>query len=226
MELLRVTIMFYAVMFAMVALNNIAYASDPANLQDFCVGVNDPHSAIVNGLLCKDPTKVNSEDFAYRGFNTLGDTNNKLGIAIQMINVTILPSINTLGVSMARIDFAPKGVNSPHYHPRASEMLTVIDGSLYAGFVTTNLRNGSNKLYSTVLNKGDIFVFPQGLIHFQINLGETRAVANVAFGSQNPGVVTVARALFDSDPRVSVDLLSKAFSVDKKLIEYIESRFS
>ncbi|CAB4269043.1 unnamed protein product [Prunus armeniaca] len=31
--------------------------------------------------------------------------------------------LNTLGISLTRIDFAPNGLNPPHTHPRASEFL-------------------------------------------------------------------------------------------------------
>jgi len=169
---------------------------------------------------------VTERDFTYRGFNTPGDTRNELGTYVMMINVTALPSLNTLGVSVARVDYAPGGVNPPHLHPRASEILTVIDGTLYAGFVTANRIDGSNKLFATVLRKGDLFVFPQGLIHFQINIGRTNAVANVAFGSQNPGVATVGNSVFGSHPSIRVDVLSKAFHVDEDVIEEIQSQFN
>lgn len=55
---------------------------------------------------------------------------------------------------MGRIDIAPGGVNPLHYHPRASEMLTVLRGTLYAGFISSNLEDGTNKLYSAILNQG------------------------------------------------------------------------
>jgi len=62
-------------------------------------------------------------------------------------NVMQLPGLNTLGISLARIDYAPLGQNSPHTHPRATEILTVLEGTLYVGFVTSNTDNG-NKLFA------------------------------------------------------------------------------
>ncbi|GLT55214.1 hypothetical protein SLA2020_283570 [Shorea laevis] len=38
--------------------------------------------------------------------------------------------LNTLGISLARIDFAPYGLNPPHIHPRATEILVVLEGTL------------------------------------------------------------------------------------------------
>nr|CAD1836541.1 unnamed protein product [Ananas comosus var. bracteatus] len=126
-----------------------------------------------------------------------------------------------MGISLARVDFAPYGLNPPHIHPRGTEILTVLEGSLYVGFVTSN---PENKLFAKVLSKGDVFVFPQGLIHFQFNYGTNNAVAIAALSSQNPGVITVGNAVFKSNPPISDDILAKAFQVDKKIIDLIQAQ--
>ncbi|KAK9666647.1 hypothetical protein RND81_14G200700 [Saponaria officinalis] len=181
----------------------VAHATDPTQLQDFCIGVNDPNNALfVNGMFCKNPMEATPEDFLFNGLDILRNTNNRLGI-----------------------DFGPHRLNPPHMHPRASEVLTVLDGTLYVGFVTSNLPNGGTKLFAKVLNKGDVFVFPQGLVHFQLNVGNTPALAIVGLSSQNPGVVTVGNAVFGAQPPISVDVLSKAFQLDDKLIKYLQSEF-
>ncbi|GAB4832817.1 hypothetical protein Ancab_006834 [Ancistrocladus abbreviatus] len=164
-------------------------------------------------------------DFLFKGLNIPRNTNNKLGSNVTLVSAANLPGLNTLGISMARIDFAPYGLNPPHTHPRGTEILTVIEGTLYVGFVTSNLPNGGNRLFTKVLNQGDVFVFPQGLIHFQFNVGKTPAVAIVGLSSQNPGVITIANAVFGSKPPISVDVLSKAFQLDQKVIKYLESQF-
>ena len=117
---------------------------------------------------------------------------------------------------------SPRGLNPPHTHPRASEILTVLEGSLEVGFVTSN---PENRLISKVLQKGDVFVFPQGLIHFQRNVGNGNAVAIAALSSQNPGVITIANAVFGSKPAISSDLLAKAFQVDAKIVARVQSQF-
>ncbi|GKE65849.1 putative germin-like protein 2-1 [Tanacetum coccineum] len=86
-------------------------------------------------------------------------------------------------------------------------------GSLLVGFVTFNT---DNKLFTKRLEKGDVFVFPEGLIHFQQNVGNGYAVAIAGLSSQNPGVITIANAVFGSNPDISDDILAKAFQVDKK----------
>ncbi|KAG6470273.1 putative germin-like protein 2-1 [Zingiber officinale] len=198
-----------------------ALARDPGALQDFCVA-DSMSKVIVNGFTCKNPELVKVDDFFLSGLNVPRSTMNKVASNVTLINANIIPGLNTLGISMARVDYAPRGLNPPHIHPRATELQTVLEGSLYVGFITSN---PENKLVTKVLNKGDVFVFPQGLIHFQFNLGRTRALAMSFLSSQNPGVITIANTVFGSKPNISDDILSKAFQVDKKTIDRIQSQF-
>ncbi|KAJ0754359.1 hypothetical protein HanPI659440_Chr09g0345901 [Helianthus annuus] len=152
----------------------------------------------------------------------MGNTHNDVGSNVTSVTVAELTGLNTLGISMARIDFAPWGINPPHTHPRATEVLIVIEGRLLVGFVTSN---PENRLITQVLEKGDVFVFPQGLIHFQKNVGNGNALAIAGLSSQNPGVITIANAVFGSNPDIDVDVLAKAFQVDIKVVQQIQSKF-
>ncbi|KAJ0668899.1 hypothetical protein HanPI659440_Chr17g0694901 [Helianthus annuus] len=125
--------------------------------------------------------------------------------------------------SMIRIDYAPCGLTSPHTHPRATEILTVIEGTLQVGFVTSN--NPHNRFISKVLQKGDVFVFHVGLVHFQRNIGNGYAVAIAGLSSQNPGAITMANAVFGTNPPIPVDILAKAFQVDKSVVDQLISKF-
>ena len=145
------------------------------------------------------------------------------GSNVTTVNVEQIAGLNTLGISLARIDFAPYGQNPPHTHPRGTEILVVVEGSLYVGFVTSNQDN--NRLFTKVLNKGDVFVFPVGLIHFQFNVGKTNAIAFAALSSQNAGVITIANAVFGSDPPINPDVLTKAFQLDKNVVERLQKIF-
>ncbi|KAK1681072.1 hypothetical protein QYE76_041920 [Lolium multiflorum] len=201
-----------------------AVASDPSPLQDFCVADNSSR-VLVNGFVCKDPKVVTVEDFFLAAkLDMPRDTKmSKVGSNVTLINVMKIPGLNTLGISLARIDYAPLGENPPHTHPRATEILTVLEGTLYVGFVTSNT---DNKLFSKVLNKGDVFVFPQGLIHFQFNPNPYKpAVAIAALSSQNPGAITIANAVFGSKPMISDDVLAKAFQVEKKTVDWLQAQF-
>ncbi|XP_073009307.1 putative germin-like protein 2-1 [Typha latifolia] len=205
---------------ALLALTSpLALASDPSPLQDFCVADEMPQ-VFVNGFVCKDPKLAKAEDFFYSGLDKPGDTNNKYGSKVTLVDVQKLPGLNTLGIAVARLDVAPFGINPPHTHPRATEILTVLEGSFYAGFITSD-----NKLFAKVISKGDVFVFPKGLIHFEFNYGTVPAVGIASLSSQNPGLIRVADALFGSNPRISEEVLAKAFQVDKKIIDWLKTKF-
>ncbi|PIA30208.1 hypothetical protein AQUCO_05700133v1 [Aquilegia coerulea] len=179
-------------------------------------------TVFVNGKFCKDPMLAKADDFFLRGLNVPGNTSNQVGSMVTPANVVQIPGLNTLGISLVRIDYAPYGLNAPHTHPRATEILQVVKGSLYVGFVTSN---PENRLITKVLYEGDAFVFPVGLIHFQFNIGKYPAVAFAALSSQNPGVITIANAVFGSNPPISDDVLAKAFQVDKKFVDRLQAQF-
>ncbi|XP_030440221.1 germin-like protein subfamily 1 member 7 [Syzygium oleosum] len=201
-----------------------AFAYDPSPLQDICVATKDTNSGVfVNGMFCKDPNQATADDFVFMGFRNPGNTSNPLGSKVTPASVNEFAGLNTLGISMARLDFAPGGLNPPHTHPRGTEVLVVVEGTLLVGFVTSNQLN--NTLFTKVLYKGDVFVFPIGLIHFQLNIGNTYALAFASLSSQNPGVITIANAVFGAKPPISDDVLTKAFQVDKKVVDYLQKQF-
>ncbi|XP_052190548.1 germin-like protein subfamily 1 member 16 [Diospyros lotus] len=208
----------------MALVSNLAYAADPGPLQDFCVAINDsaPAAVFVNGKFCKNPEVAEPEDFFLSGLLTPRNTSNPLGATVTVVNVDKIPGLNTQGISLVRVDYAPDGgLNPPHVHPRASEIFIVLEGTLYVGFVTSN---PDFRLFSKILRPGDAFVFPVGLIHFQMNVGKSSAVAIAALTSQNPGVVTIANELFGSNPKIYPSVLSRAFQLDKEVIDYLQTR--
>ncbi|XVF06492.1 hypothetical protein REPUB_Repub06bG0052900 [Reevesia pubescens] len=92
-----------------------------------------------------------------------GNTSNQLGSKVTPVNVEQIPGLNTLGISLARIDYALYGgLNPPHTHPRATEILVVLEGTLYAGFVTSNQ---DNRLIIKFLYPRDVFVFLSSWSH-------------------------------------------------------------
>ncbi|XVE62680.1 hypothetical protein DITRI_Ditri06bG0139000 [Diplodiscus trichospermus] len=215
----------FLVTFALLAFaSTLASASDPSSLQDFCVALNSTkHSVFVNGKFCEDPKLATADDFFFSGLDKAGNTSNAVGSRVTPVNVDQIPGLNTLGISLARIDYAPYGgLNPPHTHPRASEILVVAKGTLFVGFVTSN---PENRFFAKTLKTGDVFVFPVGLIHFQANIGETNAIAFAGLSSQNPGVITIANAVFGSNPPIIPDVLAKAFKLDKKVVEFLQTQF-
>ncbi|XP_022744222.1 germin-like protein subfamily 1 member 18 [Durio zibethinus] len=203
---------------------SLASAFDTSPLHDFCVAINNTEDGVfVNGNFCKDPRLTVADDFFYSGLNKPGNTSNLVGSNVTAVNVDQIPGLNTLDISMVRIDYAPYGgLNPPHTHPRGTEILVVVEGTLYVGFVTSN---PENRLFTKVLYPGDVFVFPIGLIHFQFNIGETKSVAFAGLSSQNAGAITIADSVFGSNPTINPNVLTKAFQLDKTAVTYLQSRF-
>lgn len=177
---------------------------------------------LVNGLACKDPKQVHDNDFYFSGLHIAGNTSNPAGLSVTSVGVGQIPGINTLGISLLRIDIAPSSIAAPHYHPRATEILTVLDGTILVGFVSSF---PDNRLISKTLNKGDVFVFPKGLVHFLFNVGSTNAALLASLNSQNPGLVSIASNVFGSNPDINTDVLAKAFQLDKKIVQHLHKVF-
>jgi quercetin dioxygenase-like cupin family protein len=211
-----IVIAFFVLQIAFSPMMLMASGADPE--QDFCVA--DLASAtLVNGLVCKSPAAVTANDFVFHGLAIPGNTKNAAGSSVTPAFAAQFPGLNTLGISMARLDFAQGGLVPPHTHPRATEILFVVEGSLLVGFVSTN-----NQLFATTVNKGDVFVFPRGLLHFELNVGKGQATAIAALNSQNPGVQAQAAALFGSG--ISDVLLEKAFGLNENAVEHIKAKFA
>ncbi|TXG67588.1 hypothetical protein EZV62_008863 [Acer yangbiense] len=209
--------------FVLMALaSSLASAFDPSPLQDYCVAINDTKTAIfVNGRFCKDPSVATADDFTFSGLNIPLDTNNLVGFNATLVNVDNIPGLNTLGIAIARADFAPGGVSSPHIHPRGTELVLVQKGTFYAGFVDSN-----NTLFGKTLYPGDVFVIPVGLIHFQVNTGKTDGVLYVSFNSQNPGLIILANSTFGTNPPIDPYALSRAFQLDVNAVKQLQAKFS
>ncbi|XP_057848211.2 germin-like protein 1-1 [Cryptomeria japonica] len=195
-------------------------AADPDPLQDICVADMDS-KVDVNGFVCKDPMAVSAEDFFFGGLGQAGNTDNAVGSNVTMANVMQIPGLNTFGISLVRIDYAEGGINPPHTHPRATEVLVLLEGQLLVGFIDT-----ANKFFSKTLEKGDLFVFPKALVHFQQNVGHENAVAIAALSSQLPGAQTIANSLFAADPPLPDSVLAKAFRITQELVDFIQKKFA
>lgn len=189
-------------------------SSDPDPVYDFCVPRTNLSS---DALSCKNSTLVTVEDFVYSGIKSPGDFK-KTGFAATPVSSTVFPGLNTLGMSFVRADFAAGGVNVPHYHPRATEIGFVLEGKIYSGFIDTQ-----NRVFAKVVEKGDVMVFPRGLVHFQMNVGDSPATILGSFDSQNPGLVKIPVAIFGSE--IKDELLLKAFGFNSKELAKLRKRF-
>ncbi|XP_065865150.1 auxin-binding protein ABP19a [Euphorbia lathyris] len=160
---------------------------------DFCVA-KLKGSGSPSGYACRNPANVTADDFVFTGLSMAGNTTNIISAAVTPAFVQQFPALNGLGLSTARLDLAPGGVVPLHTHPAASEILFVASGKVTAGFVSS-----ANVAYVKTLGKGDVMIFPQGLLHFQLNGGGTPAVAIATFNSPEPGLQILDFALFGGD---------------------------
>ncbi|KAG2561017.1 germin-like protein 1-2 [Panicum virgatum] len=187
--------------------------SDPTPLQDFCVA--DPQGA------CKPASAVVDDDFFSAAIASAASTANPFGANSTRATVSTFPGLNTLGVSITRVDLAPGGLNPPHSHPRASELVMVLSGEVMVGFTSS-----ANLLYSKVIRENELFVVPRGLQHFQLNTGAGDAVFLAMFDSQSPGVVTPTFAMFSTKPAMPMEVLTKTFLMGEDEVSAMRSKFA
>jgi len=93
----------------------------------------------------------------------------------------------------------PCGVNTPHHHPRGTELnINIGGGDLMAEFIMEN----NVRVISNTLSPGMVTVFPRGAIHFEQNLGCTPVAFVAAFDFNDPGTSQSATNLFQLDKEV------------------------
>ncbi|ESR56544.1 hypothetical protein CICLE_v10023254mg, partial [Citrus x clementina] len=132
-------------------------------------------------------------------------TTKQVGSTVTTVNIEQIRGLST--TRHIRSSYRLRGKrrpNIPHTHPCAREILVVLEGTLYVGFVTSNQLN--NTLFARALNKGDVFVFPIGLIHFQANIGPSNAI-------------------FGSTPPIDPYAFARAFQLDPYVVKAPQSKF-
>ncbi|CAK7356526.1 unnamed protein product [Dovyalis caffra] len=189
--------------------------SSSSHAADFCVaklkGAGSPA-----GYSCRMPSRVTVDDFVFTGLGVAGNTTNIINAAVTPAFVQQFPGVNGLGLSIARLDLAPAGVIPMHTHPGGSELLYVVEGKITAGFISSS----ANVVYVKTLGKGDVMVFPRGLLHFQVNAGENNAVGVVSFSDPDPGLQITDFAFFAND--LSSELLEKTTFLDDAQVKKLK----
>jgi oxalate decarboxylase/phosphoglucose isomerase-like protein (cupin superfamily) len=124
--------------------------------------------------------------------------NSLLGVTQSAGGITVatsrsnFPAVIGHNIAMTVGYIEPCGINLPHTHPRATEINFIASGRFRAGFI---MENGA-RFIGNVLEAGMATIFPQGAIHFEINLDCTPAVFVAAFNNEDPGVQTTANSFF------------------------------
>jgi len=143
---------------------------------------------------------LNGSDFVYN-FNAPPDGATTTGEGGRTVNANrkTFPALIGTGVAMNVGFIGPCGFNTPHIHPRSSEINIIVEGRLGTMFIP---ENGVKPIGINYLDQYQMTVFPQGATHLEFNPDCTNAVFVAGFGSEDPGVEQVAQALFSLDPAV------------------------
>jgi oxalate decarboxylase/phosphoglucose isomerase-like protein (cupin superfamily) len=116
------------------------------------------------------------------------------GGRIRPASIAEFPALLNQGVAYTLFEIQPCGINTPHSHPRATELIYIINGS---NFTTAHVEeNGGGLIINPGLRAGMSTFFPQGLIHYQQNFGCDTVAFISALNSEDPGVVQIANQLF------------------------------
>ncbi|KAJ7299050.1 hypothetical protein O6H91_Y316300 [Diphasiastrum complanatum] len=152
---------------------------------------------IFGTVIASDPDPLtdfspDAHNFTLRNIFINGDVSHGPGGTRAALDTKIFPGITSQAITYVQFKMLPCGINLPHTHPRATELLTLVSGGpIEVGFVDT-----SGVAHIDILNPGDVTVFPRGMLHFEQNVGKTIAFYISALDSQNPGTLTSAGALF------------------------------
>ncbi|KAK3034921.1 hypothetical protein RJ639_032321 [Escallonia herrerae] len=180
------------------------------------IAAADP-DILVDYIVPPNATNVTADYFTYTGLRGLIGGATPANFTLTIVSMFEFPALNGQSVSYAFLQFPPLSVNSPHSHPRGSEILLLLSGRLDIFLVDTDF-----KLFTTTLDRGDMFLFPKGLVHYQYNSDpKNPATALAAFGSANFGRVTLPQALFTTS--VPDIVLAKSFQTDIATIQKIKN---
>jgi oxalate decarboxylase/phosphoglucose isomerase-like protein (cupin superfamily) len=86
----------------------------------------------------------------------------------------------------------PCGIVAPHIHLRATEIYSVIYGTLNAGIAQ---ENGAAQNITFTVAPGEAVVVPQGLLHAQTNSQCSSVALFQSFNNADPGSLTMGNAL-------------------------------
>ncbi|XP_058743741.1 germin-like protein 8-14 [Vicia villosa] len=192
----------------------LSYTSHATYTNDFCVA-NFMFPKTPSGYPCKSETNVTADDFASSTL-VVGDSKNIFNIGFTTAFVKEIPGLNGLGISAARLDFEINGIVAMHTHPDSSELIIVAQGQITAGFITPT------KVYEKNLKVGDVFVFPTGLLHYQLNTGPKKAIVYAVYGSSNPSIHLLVDLLFRN--KLPTPIIQKTTLLDPSQIMKLKAQ--
>ncbi|KAK7750265.1 hypothetical protein SLS62_007782 [Diatrype stigma] len=182
-----------------------------------------PTQQLRQAILLPNPPDATNYTFQFANTTVQAPT----GGTIDLSTINNFPALIGTNVAMAIGFVNPCGLNTPHSHPRASEFLTVVQGTLVAGLVLEQDPGGAGNVAGTeptgpiplvnaTLGLYEGFLFPQGESHFQFNPTCEPAVFAAAFDSSDPGRTQLATTFFSEFPD---DVLIAATGGDLELLD-------
>jgi len=126
------------------------------------------------------------------GLDAVRNSTTGLGGTAVLANRATFPALIGTGAGMAVGFLGPCGFNTPHSHPRASELNIVVEGSLETAFTQ---ENGARHI-SRSLNQFQMTVFPLGSMHTEWNPNCEPMVFVAAFSNEDPGTQQTAQTFF------------------------------
>ncbi|KAJ8568485.1 hypothetical protein K7X08_028018 [Anisodus acutangulus] len=187
----------------LIVIFQMASAGDPDILTDFVMPLEVP--------------SVDASYFTFSGLRDLVGASSPDKFKVTKASMVEFPALNGQSVSYAILQYPAGSVNPFHTHPRASELLFLVSGTLQVGFI-----DSTNKMFNQTLQTGDVFVFPKGLVHYQYNAdGNNCAWAISAFGSANAGTVSVPNSVFNTS--IPDNILAKSFKTDIMTIQKLKA---
>ncbi|KAI9684512.1 MAG: hypothetical protein M1829_002322 [Trizodia sp. TS-e1964] len=143
-------------------------------------------------------TNDNDFSFDFRFPPTSVGNSTGFGGSTIVANRNTMPGLIGTGSSMTVGFLKPCGMNTPHTHPRGTELNIVVAGSLVTTFIAENgARVVKNNATAFQMN-----VFPQGALHMEYNPDCTDAIFVAAFNNEDAATLASADAFFELESNV------------------------
>lgn len=173
-----------------------------------------------------EPVARNQSD--YEGFVYKLDTNAPASEetpngSIRPNQVTTNPFLSTLpgdGNGQTLVTLGPCASNTPHTHPRGSEISYLLYGELQFGMVEEN--GGGERLIMRNITQNDTIHIPTGILHFSHNPTCYPAAFLANFATRDPGTQTMWNALLKIPNRI----LHAASGIPESTFQVLKSKFA
>ncbi|KAK6527455.1 hypothetical protein TWF694_004444 [Orbilia ellipsospora] len=165
---------------------------------------------------------LRDEDFIFDFQNPPGDLNVETGDSgrIVVANRKTMPALIGTGSGMSVGFLGPCGFNTPHTHPRGTELNIPVVGNLNTSLI---LEDGS-RVINNYIKTLQMHVFPQGAIHLEFNPDCTNAIFVAGFNNEDFGTSHIANNFFRLSDEVVAAAVDGNIVIDGRDIEQFRNR--